>query len=495
MGGVNGTFVAELDGVEYYTDGVKHAGTSFQVSIAYIDFAREFDSISNSGAWTIGASTRFPVMNIDNTGKITTDAIPGVFDLGVVRYSDGTFGVHGGASIGGPLIGASFSIHGGGTSSGPYGNLSTYDHIEVYSDGTLVNVEYSPGDEQFPHVKATRTYHLPDGSTHTEYTNIADPVKAADMAAGLAPQIYEEKSFWGRGECFLGLTTIGMADKDARNLIGQSAETSETNPRVIERSQKQISEIVPGDVVLSFAERTGLVAKEVIRTFSTSAAQILDLFGICVTPGHVTLCGEGPYAERYVPILDILRTDGAIVLEDGRKVRAGTGCLVDSEGDAWLTAVVGERTADGGVRVIESGRIRAGTRFILPDETDVCVLDLVREAGGEIGEDGLVLPAGAGPEMPGQPFRWPFTKRLPKPEDYVLQRSATTLEDIFAANEWEAMGPQVPGPAGVRRVPKVNVPLSLRRGEPHGRFAPIAMRREIEPVAHPEAAPAGTMLN
>ena len=100
--GVNGTFVTEIDGVEFYTDGVKHSGTSFTVSIAYVDFAREYDSISSTGAWAVGASSRFPIANVDNTGKVTVDAFPGVFDVGVVRYSDGTLGVHGGASIGGP---------------------------------------------------------------------------------------------------------------------------------------------------------------------------------------------------------------------------------------------------------------------------------------------------------------------------------------------------------------------------------------------------------
>jgi len=67
--GVKGTFVTEIDGVEFYTDGIRHGGTFFTVSIAYIDFSREYDSISDTGAWTIGASTDFPVANVDNTGQ------------------------------------------------------------------------------------------------------------------------------------------------------------------------------------------------------------------------------------------------------------------------------------------------------------------------------------------------------------------------------------------------------------------------------------------
>ena len=34
-------------------------------------------------------------------------------------------------------------------------------------------------------------------------------------------------------------------------------------------------------------------------------------------------------------------------------------------------------------------------------------------------------------------FAWTLSDRLPKPEDFILQRSGTTLVDIYRASEWE----------------------------------------------------------
>ena len=153
----------------------------------------------------------------------------------------------------------------------------------------------------------------------------------------------------------------------------------------------------------------------------------------------MTLCGDGPFAGRHVPMMDILRSDGALVMEDGSLVRAATGCAVGSEGDRWVVAIVGERQADGTVEVAEVRRIRAGTRAITAEGEDVSVLDLIRAAGAALGEDGLVRTAEGGA---GLPFRWTLTPALPKPEDYVLARSATTLGDVYAAGEWEGVAPR-----------------------------------------------------
>jgi hypothetical protein len=71
-------------------------------------------------------------------------------------------------------------------------------------------------------------------------------------------------------------------------------------------------------------------------------------------------------------------------------------------------------------------------------------------------------------------FRWTFTPSLPKAEDYLFQRSATHLQDIYQANEWESVSPSMPIPMGgeagaaLSRHPAivaaapVNVPLALR---------------------------------
>lgn len=36
--------------------------------------------------------------------------------------------------------------------------------------------------------------------------------------------------------------------------------------------------------------------------------------------------------------------------------------------------------------------------------------------------------------------------KLPKPEDYVLQRSGTTMADIYKVSEWEERRPKMPAP-------------------------------------------------
>ena len=109
--------------------------------------------------------------------------------------------------------------------------------------------------------------------------------------------------------------------------------------------------------------------------------------------------------------------------------------------------------------------------MIKADGEDVSVLDLILKTGGRLTDSGMVQSGTDGPEVP---FLWTFTPSLPKPEDYVLQRSGTDLHDIYQANEWEAVRPAMPVPAGgeagatVSRHPAliaaapVNVPLAMR---------------------------------
>lgn len=226
---------------------------------------------------------------------------------------------------------------------------------------------------------------------------------------------------------------------------------------------KPIEAVTAGDVVLSYDRAGRLMPGRVARIFVNEVRQVLDLFGLMVTPGHVTLCGDGPLAGRHVPVIDVLRSDGALVMQDGSLVRAATGCPVGSEGDRWVTAVVGHARKGGLVEVVEAGRIRLGTRVITAEGQDVSVLDLIWAAGGVVDEDGMIRVAekdGGGELMP---FRWTFTAALPEPEDYVLARSATTLANIHAAGEWEGAAPGMAAPAmdPAADVP-VNVPLVLR---------------------------------
>jgi len=44
------------------------------------------------------------------------------------------------------------------------------------------------------------------------------------------------------------------------------------------------------------------------------------------------------------------------------------------------------------------------------------------------------------------PFIWTFSENLPNPEEFVLSRSQTSLEEIYRAGQWEAMAPTMPVP-------------------------------------------------
>ncbi len=236
-------------------------------------------------------------------------------------------------------------------------------------------------------------------------------------------------------------------------------------------TKKPIEQIEAGDIVVSYDKNGNLKPGRVKRNMTNRAKQILDVHGLMVTPGHATLCGDGRFNGQHVPILDILRSDGALVQEDGTKIRVATGCPLGTMGDRMITAIIGEQQPDGLVRIAEVGQIRAGTRFIREDGDDVSVLDMILKSGGRLTEDGMIQTSANGPKMP---FRWTFTSSLPKPEDYVLQRSATHLQDIYMANEWESVRPSMPIPMGgeagatLSRHPvivaatPVNVPLALR---------------------------------
>jgi Protein of unknown function (DUF2778) len=210
-------------------------------------------------------------------------------------------------------------------------------------------------------------------------------------------------------------------------------------------TKKPIEQVESGDIVVSYDKDGNLKPGRVKRTMTNRAKQILDVHGLMVTPGHATLCGDGRFNGQHVPILDILRSDGALVQEDGTKIRAATGCPLGTMGDRMITAIIDEQQPDGLVRIAEVGRIRAGTRFIKADGEDVSILDMILKSGGRLTEDGMIQTSTNGPKMP---FHWTLTSSLPKPEDYVLQRSATYLQDIYQANEWESVRPSMPIPLG-----------------------------------------------
>lgn len=209
-------------------------------------------------------------------------------------------------------------------------------------------------------------------------------------------------------------------------------------------TKKPIEFVKPGDLVTSYDKDGNLVPGRVSKTKENRVKHILDVFGLMVTPGHVTLCGEGKFEGQHVPMIDILRSDSALVLEDGSMKRAATNFAVGSTEDRFVQAIVTEDVpGTDSVRVVESGQIRLGTRFMHPTGADITVLEIIQRTGGSLTDDGYVVLSDG---ITKTPFVWTFTNRLPKPEDFVLQRSQVTLADIYEADEWEAVAPQVPPP-------------------------------------------------
>lgn len=189
-----------------------------------------------------------------------------------------------------------------------------------------------------------------------------------------------------------------------------------------------IESIRPGDLVTAYDRDGNLRPARVTAVHVNQVAHILDVHGLMVTPGHHTLCGDGPYADQHVPIIDILRTDGALVREDGSKVRAATGCDLRSTDDQFVWAITGDARPDGTTKLRAKGRIRLGTRVITPEGLDISVRELIAGAGGTVTSSGLIVRGEGGPQMP---FLWTFGDHLPKPEDYVLQRSGLSLMDLY----------------------------------------------------------------
>ncbi len=151
-------------------------------------------------------------------------------------------------------------------------------------------------------------------------------------------------------------------------------------------------------------------------------------------------------------MIDVLRDDGMIEDRDGVKLRAATYAPVDGPLDKFVKAVTGTLRPDGGVDIKEQGRIRLGTRFIVRNDKgrkDYSVADLIEAGGGVVGDDELIRVG----DGPGIPFHWDFGDTLPKPEDFVLAASGTTLEDIYKAAEWEDQGPRLPAPMVLDRGP------------------------------------------
>lgn len=209
--------------------------------------------------------------------------------------------------------------------------------------------------------------------------------------------------------------------------------------------KKPIELIRVGDIVVSFDENDNLVPGPVTRTFANNAKILLNFHGTRVTPGHVYYRPDSKKSYKYETLIDVLRDDGVIKHQDGTLIRATTNVSVDSPRDGFVQAVARKRNSDGTFEQSDAGRIRLGTRFLVgtgKERKSWAVADLIEHGGGVVGDDELIRVGDGEPV----PFLWELSETLPKPEDFVLACSGTTLEDIYKAAEWESQGPRLPAP-------------------------------------------------
>ena len=222
-------------------------------------------------------------------------------------------------------------------------------------------------------------------------------------------------------QCFLAGTQITMADG----------------------STKPIEEIKPNDWVMSFDKAGNKVPGRVTNTMTNEAKIILDFHGTYVTPGHVYYCAGGKYKGQFVPLIDILRDDGIVQHQDGRLIRASTGCEVGSEDDRELWAFLTYRDKDGTDRVKAKKKLRLGTRWMVESGNHFSMREYFEGIGVELLPSGYIRFKEQGITTM---FTWHISDSLPNPEDFVLARSGTTLAEIYQASQWEAVRPQMPVP-------------------------------------------------
>lgn len=456
------------DGTQIYRNGVLNSRGYFEVRVGVYNFSAEYNP--NTGNWnanelaSFGTSVGSAQINMNPNGDglaVQVSGTVGIVDVGVFISENGDVFPVMGVGVGAGL----FGVSAGYILADNGDNLSSYNTITVQPDGAVIKLEYLPGDgtDPFASVRARYTHYDENGQiTASGFTGV-DRATGADMAAGIYDRDF--------GQCFLENTLIAMWPSDEISACRSNKFSSE-NEIIRSYSQSPIQDLYINDLVVSFDSEGELRPGRVARIFKNRSKVILDFFGTFVTPAHVyrRIDADGAYA--FQPLIDILRDDGVIQAIDGLEIRAATGICTNDPRDRFVWTIAGDGTPGGsGICVREKRQLRLGTRFITPDGRDFCIADLIEIAGGVVTDEGLVRLGDA--EMP---FHWSFSEQLPKPEDYILQRSGTTLVEIYRAAEWEGRRPSLPAPLMTGGVPVQpftqseladmprNMPLALRGG-------------------------------
>ncbi|MGR3609909.1 MAG: hypothetical protein ACU0BN_13775 [Sulfitobacter sp.] len=363
-------------------------------------------------------TTRKTELNIANVAKVTVEAETGVVEGQVKR---GPFAV-GLDSGGGIYVRAGHKVSEvGGRRSQEYGAKAAFNVFDTIYN-VLVIGDFS-------------------GRALVGFDRVTDDF----LTGGVNPLPLPG----GRSQCFLSDTTIQMWPMDAA--IQPGADGGFDEELVLSHVwQKPISKVEAGDVVVAFDEAGRLQPGTVARTMTNDSTHILDFWGTGVTPGHACYCADGPFAGRHVPILDILRSDGALMRADGSMVRAATNCDVGSDGDRMIHASASMQKSDGSWTDPKISQVRFGTKVVLPDGRHSSLQDIAEREGWGVSDDGYMVRALSDEEgaVGEQKFLFPYlyAEALPQPEDYILTRSDVTLEAIYAAGEWEQIGTNLSAP-------------------------------------------------
>ncbi len=267
--------------------------------------------------------------------------------------------------------------------------------------------------------------------------------------------------------------SLSLAQAFRNNIVVPHCFLAGTEITMWDGSKKPIEEITPNDWVLSHDKDGNPKPGRVVRTFTNEAKIILDFHGTFVTPGHVYFCAGGKYEGRFAPLIDILRDDGVVQHEDGTLIRAATGFAVGSEDDKEFWAFTAYEDKDGSERIRDKKKLRLGTRWMLPNGNHFTMREYMAGVGIELLDDGYVRFKATGLKVP---FIWTFSANLPNPEDFVLARSQTTLEDIYRADQWEAMPPTMPVP--LMRDSGTVTPMSEHQLDAAPRNMPMAFENQ-----------------
>lgn len=268
----------------------------------------------------------------------------------------------------------------------------------------------------------------------------AEILTATEVKALAVEQFSDPSSHGGMFDLLLVWNTffainsdaLGFDLRDALLEAGQGCFLAGTPVSIGNQQIVAIEEVKPGQLVMSYDKSGELGLSRVTQRFVKEVSHLLDVHGLKVTPGHVTLCGDGQFAGKHVPIIDILLSDGALVKEDASLIRMAINKPVGSLEDQFVKVSYALTAEDAQSGNLQSGEMRVGTLLFDKDGAPVSVLDCIRAEGMTFDPDtGLVCRVGQSPE----PLY--FYGPLPRPEDYILRRSRETLEGILAGEEWE----------------------------------------------------------